>query len=86
MTLPSTLTSPIETLDDGRAWIRALIAADLLFHFEDSPESILAGVDGKPLFAPHDVPLIKRQIAALYRLEWPDGCPIGYALECIEGA
>lgn len=82
MTLPQTLTSPIETLDDGKRWINALAVAGLLFHFEDSPDSIVTGLDGKPLFEPDDVPLIERQVAALYRLDWGDSCPIGYALEC----
>lgn len=85
MTLPDSLTSPIETLDDGKRWIGALAVAGLLFHFEDSPESIVTGLDGKPLFDPDDVPLINRQIAALYRLQWGAfGCPIGFALTCID--
>lgn len=81
MTLPRELTSPIETLDDGKRWITSLAVAGLLFHFEDSPDSIVTGIDGKPLFDPDDVPLIERQVAALYRLDWGDSCPLGYALE-----
>lgn len=83
--------TPITDLAGGKAWIEALYAADLLFHFEDSPENIHnyapGYVDHGRTFTDEQCPLIRQRVAELYDLDWsPAGheCPIGYALEVMD--
>lgn len=81
--LPAIIAAPIETIEQGKAWIEALHAADCLFHFEDSPADIIDEKD-EPLFSPEQAALIGNQVDALYALEWGEWeCPIGYALHVL---
>lgn len=84
--LPASIRAPITDLATAKAWIEALHAADLMFHFEDSPDSIVQA-DGEPLFFERDFQLIRDRVDALYALEWGPRpgmgyyyCPIGYSL------
>lgn len=87
--LPEALRAPITTLEEGKAWLRALVAADLMFHLEDDPGDIICGPLGAstPLFDPADVALIQERQDQLYALEWGPRpglgkwyCPIGYMM------
>ncbi len=78
--------TPIRTLDDAKAWVERLHAADLMFHFEDSPETI-GNHDSLGrwvyTFGPEECADLRLRLAELYALDWkPAGeeCPIGYAL------
>lgn len=76
--------TPITGLADAKAWIEALESADMMFHFEDSPEEIINGKTGADLFTPEQCPLVRQRVAELYALDWSEAgheCPIGYALE-----
>jgi hypothetical protein len=90
-TLPEALRAPITDLASAQGWIKALQAADLSFHFEDSPETIinLRSEDADPrIFADADCPLIRERVASLYAQDWGlYDCPIGYllAVECEAG-
>lgn len=79
--LPPELRAPITDRASGEAWIRSLKEADLDFHFEDDPASIIYIRTGEPIFAEEDVPLIRERISALYALDWGEhDCPIGFLL------
>lgn len=85
--LPAALLAPITDAASGKAWIDALLADGRLFHFEDSPESIIGHGTESATFRDEDCPLITAQVDALYALEWPEhDCPIGYALEALDRA
>jgi hypothetical protein len=80
-------TTPITTLDQAKAWIAALYAADMMFHFEDSPDSIVKGATGEALFTADEAGAVSERVAELYALDWAlagHECPIGYALEVME--
>lgn len=81
-TLPEALRAPITDLASAKAWLDALIGADLSFHLEDSPETIIQGRTGEDLFYKKDCPLIRSRVEALYSFsDWGVfGCPIGYLL------
>jgi hypothetical protein len=81
-TLPEALRAPITDLASGKAWLDALIGADLSFHLEDSPEEIVIGLSGERLFHKADHQLIRERVASLYGFkDWGVyDCPIGYML------
>lgn len=81
MKLADNLKQPITTIDEGKRWIRDLIAAGLLFHFEDDPAEILGGPDWAPLFDPEEAAIVRERVAELYSFDWADSCPIGFALD-----
>lgn len=79
-------TTPIADLAAAKSWIEALYAANLMFHFEDSPSDIGNMINGEwvPLWAPDQAKMVSDRRDELYELDWtPTGheCPIGYALE-----
>lgn len=79
--LPPELRVPITDRASGEAWIRSLKEADLDFHFEDDPASIIYMRTGEPIFASEDVPLIRVAVHELYQLDWGEhDCPIGFLL------
>lgn len=83
MTKPDFATS-LATIDEAKVFIKALVAAGMLFHFEDSPETIISGTTGKALFTRAEAKLVRQRVAELYAMDWPTvghECPIGYALE-----
>lgn len=62
-------------------FIRSLQEADMMFHFEDSPETIINGLTGRRLFTDDQVPLVNARMEEVYSFDWADyECPIGYAL------
>jgi hypothetical protein len=86
-TLPDTLREPIGGIDAAKAWIDSLIAADMMFHFEDSPDDIIQGLSGERLFSDADADIVSERVGELYALDWGTfDCPIGYALDQMEKA
>jgi hypothetical protein len=85
--LPDILKKPIRTIEQAKRWIEALHAADLMFHFEDSPDDIGNLIDGaawQRTFSDVQAATIARQRDRLYRFDWGSfDCPIGYALHLI---
>jgi hypothetical protein len=51
-----------------------------MFHFEDSPETILKAGSYARLFDDLEAAIVRDRIAELYALDWGSSCPIGYAL------
>ena len=80
-------STPLRTIEQGKAWIAALQAADMMFHFEDSPETIISMATDAPLFTKADAKLVAMRVAELYAMDWATvghECPIGYALEVMD--
>lgn len=81
------LKTPLKTIDEAKAWIASLVAADMMFHFEDDPETIINGKKGTMLFTDEEAGHVRDRVEELYSFDWSTvghECPIGYALE-IEG-
>lgn len=73
------LCRAIEDRKTAEDWIRALHAEGLLFHFHDSPETVL-WADGWDM-SEAEGKLLSKQVACCYEQEWGDlECPIGFAL------
>lgn len=88
-TMTINFVTPLTTVEAGKAWIESLHAADMMFHFEDSPETIISGATGGDLFTPEQCPLVRKRVAELYSMDWSTvghECPIGYALEVMDRA
>jgi hypothetical protein len=88
MTKPN-LSAALRTIEDGKAFIEALHGADMMFHFEDSPETIIKGRSDEPLFTRTEAKQVRDRVAELYAMDWATvghECPIGYALEVMERA
>ena len=80
-------STPITTIEEAKAFIENLNAADMLFHFEDSPETIISGKTGVELFTAEECPMVRVRVGELYDLDWSVSgheCPIGYALEVMD--
>jgi len=77
--LPAALRATIDSLPRAMAFIEALDANGLLFHFEDDVRDCLWGVE----LTDEDLDILSSQRDALYAddFEWGEfECPIGYAL------
>lgn len=88
MTLPAEILKPITDLASAKQWIADLTDADLDFHFDDSPETVIHYPTGERIFADEDCPTITNQVAALYaeNIDWgvyedPFGYIIAYRKE-----
>lgn len=87
MTIRPAIAAPISDLDSAKAWIDGLVAADLDFHFEDSPETIVTGPAMAPTFTADECAILRLRVDTLYALDWQGyECPIGYMLEVLEKA
>lgn len=78
------LKTPLTTVDAAKAWIESLVAADMMFHFEDDPETIVNGTKGTMLFTDDEAGDVRDRVEELYSMDWSTvghECPIGYALE-----
>lgn len=76
--------TPLKTVEEGKAFIKALHDADMMFHFEDSPETIITGLSGDRLFSDEQARDVRDRVDELYGMDWKSvghECPIGYALE-----
>lgn len=83
-TMPADLFREIHDRPTAEAWIRALHAAGMMFHFEDDPATIIwhRGPAGGP-WSPsaEEIAVLKLQVSKLYEQDWGDlDCPIGFAL------
>jgi hypothetical protein len=82
--IPEALKAPITDLASAKAWIEALRAADLSFHFDDSPETVInlrSTEEDARVFHDADCPLIRERVGQLYDHEWGVfDCPIGFLL------
>lgn len=78
------LQKPIGDIDEGKRWVEALCQSGRMFHFDDSPETIINCASGERLFSDTEAEIIRNRIAELYSLDWGDSCPIGYALTVLE--
>lgn len=73
--------TPIKTIDQAKAFIQGLHNSGKMFHFEDSPESIINGETGGELFTLSECRKIRTRVRELYSFQWGEfDCPIGYAL------
>lgn len=76
--IPAYMTQPIRTADEATAFIKALIADGKLFHFEDSPDSIVDGPALNPIFTPEECAVLEERVAEMFDI---DGfCPFETAL------
>lgn len=80
------MRQPIVDLDAAKAFCNDLIAHDMVFHFEDSPDSIIQGVKGARLFTDAEAEVMVDRVAELYAQDWgAHECPIGYVLDMTDG-
>lgn len=80
------MRQPIVDLDAAKAFCDDLIAHDLVFHFEDSPDTIIKGAGGERLFSDAEAEVIAVRVAELYKQNWGEHeCPIGYVLDVTDG-
>ncbi len=59
--------TPIATPAAARQFIVNMSRAGVLFHFDDNPADVITA-DGRPLFAPDDVPAVRARVAELFAL------------------
>ncbi len=73
---------PIATLADARAYLQALIDADLSYHLEDSPETVENIHRAGCIFEePAVIRARARELYALPRSIWGEhDCPIGFMM------
>lgn len=75
------LNTPLTNRGEAMLFIRSLQEADMMFHFEDSPETIINGITGQRLFTDEEAVQVRARMEELYSFDWSDyECPIGYAL------
>lgn len=80
--LSGALIAPVTDRPSAEAWLTALVEAGLDFHLDDvGDEAIVNVATGQPIFHPADMPLVRAQVAACYRQDWGDSCPIGFILD-----
>jgi len=82
------IATPILSIEQAKAFIRFLYKHDLMFHFEDSIETIVqgAGEGTARTFADAEVAPLSARVAELYSFPWgAHECPIGYALDYERG-
>ena len=86
MTCPG-LSAPILTREAGESFISDLHAAGLLFHLDDSPETVgNPGPRGEWIstFTPEECADVAARVAELFRLDWGDfEDPHGFALHVL---
>jgi hypothetical protein len=81
-TLTPRMHWPITDITGAKAFCDDLIAHDLVFHFEDSPDTIVKGIAGERLFDDAQAKIMAKRVRELYALEWgAHECPIGYVLD-----
>ena len=76
--------TPITNIEAAAAFIRSLVATDLMFHFEDQPAEIIDSTTGEYLFSAAEAVLLRKRVAELYSFDWSvynTECPIGYYLD-----
>lgn len=80
------MRQPIVDLASGKAFCDDLIAHDMVFHFEDSPETIIKGGTGDRLFDDAEAAVMRDRVRELYAIGWgAHECPIGYVLDQTDG-
>jgi hypothetical protein len=86
-TLTPLLERPVTSEDEAKAWITELHAQGLMFHFDDSPETVGTFVGGqwRDLFTPEQCVIIRARLDEVYHFEFEGyDCPIGYALHVMD--
>ena len=68
----------METIDDAKAYICALIGAGYVFHFEDDVFTITWS-NRTP--TNDELESLSKNRDMFYTFNWGDDCPIGYALK-----
>lgn len=84
------IATPIVSIEQAKAFIRYLSQSGLMFHFEDSIESIVCHSPGdeqaRRTFVDAEVAPLSARVAELYSFAWGEHqCPIGYALDYERG-
>ena len=74
------LANPITTHTEAVAFVRGLYTADLLFHFDDSPETIGNLNSGERTFSEEECPLVRQRVEELFGFDF---CPFDISIDCI---
>lgn len=78
-----TLSKPIASIEDAKAFIEQLNADGLMWHFDDCAVDCLH--ETNPLVPREEAELLNEQRDTLYDFDWAEfECPIGYALHVME--
>lgn len=67
------LLAPIASADAARAYLRALVDADLAYHAEESASEIISGRTGEALFTPEECVQADARMAEVHSF-LPDPC------------
>lgn len=78
---PMYMRAPIVSREGAEMFIRALYADGLLFHFDDSPETIINVHSGAPIFTPTQCDLVRARVAEMFAV--PGFDPFDLAVELI---
>lgn len=76
----SYMTRAISTVDEAKAFIAALEADGKLFHFDDSPETIVDCLTGLPTFTAEECEYIDRRVSELFSVPGLDPFEVALAL------
>lgn len=73
---------PIASLEDARAYLLAMIAADMAYHLEDDPAEVISTEFPGPVFDEPDLVRARAdELYALPRKVWgKHDCPIGFMM------
>lgn len=79
------IAAPVTDYESAKRWIEGIVAADLSFHFEDDPASIVHLKTDERLFTDEEIPVVRERVNALYDFHYDEhDCPIGYMLHLLE--
>lgn len=75
------LKNPISSREQGEQFLRDLVKAELSFHLEDSPETIINCRTKERIFSDEEAVVVTQRVNELYALDWSEfECPIGFLL------
>lgn len=66
---PAYMHKAIRTADKATAFVKALNADGKLFHFDDSPETIVSCASGLPTFTEEECELIDLRVAEMFAID-----------------
>ncbi len=80
MTLREVLKMPVTSTEEATAWVQALVDNGYVWHFDDSPETIIYGKTGELMFTnDEDIGRARMNVAACFAVL---DCPFETIVAC----
>ena len=77
----------LETINQAKGFIVALVANGRDYHFDDDPKEVIDYATGERAFTDEEAEQLVKRVDEMYALEWGEyECPIGYLLHLREEA